>query len=575
MDRKSPVPIVAALRIGGFCSIAAVLLSLVGLVERLDERDIIAGIISLGQAFLVASSVLAGFLIARQRDRRVAGPGGVVFSAVAGAIPGLALGLLLVVGEQVDLRAVLINASPDLYGILSFGLPTPTAFFVLIGIGAILGAAGSLIQQMPPARRSVILRAVALIGILGVLQDLIRVIVTNLGLLRLFSWMFGSGGLKGLSIPGVLAVSAIYVLVLLLRRSIAQRRALRPRVGPLSTAARLGPYVAIGAAVLISPWILGQYMSEVFNQVGLFILMGLGLNIVVGFAGLLDLGYVAFFAIGAYVVGVLTSTAIGVEAGQIVWGPTLPFFAALPVAVVVAILAGVLLGVPVLRMRGDYLAIVTLGFGEITRIMALSDFLKPYIGGSQGIVEVAPIQIGPFAGSDAVLAFSRPQMLFYVILVACCIVAFIAFRLKDSRIGRAWMAMREDEDVSQAVGLNLVSTKLLAFAAGAAFSGLGGAIFASKVGTIYPHSFQLLVSLNILSLIILGGMGSIPGVVVGAFALVGLPELLREFAEYRLLVYGAVLIGMMLLRPEGLLPEEAHRRELRADATGPPAETGA
>ncbi|MEX2030420.1 MAG: hypothetical protein WD906_05560 [Anaerolineales bacterium] len=573
MDRKSPVPIVAALRIGGFCSIAAVLLSLVGLVERLDERDIIAGIISLGQAFLVAASVLAGFLIARQHGRQAAG-GGLLFSAVAGAIPGIALGLLLVVGEQVDLRAVLINASPDLYGILSFGLPSPTAFLVLTGIGAILGAAGGLIQQMPAAQRGVILRAVALIGTLGVLQDLIRVIVTNLGLLRLFSWMFGSGGLKGLSIPGVLGVSSAYVLVLLSTRSIARRRALRPRVGPLSTAARLGPYVGIAAAVLISPWILGQYMSEVFNQVGLFILMGLGLNIVVGFAGLLDLGYVAFFAIGAYTVGVLTSTAIGVEAGQIVWGPTLPFFAALPVAVVVAILAGVLLGVPVLRMRGDYLAIVTLGFGEITRIMALSDFLKPYIGGSQGIVEVAPIQIGPFGGSDAVLAFSRPQMLFYVILIACCIVAFIAFRLKDSRIGRAWMAMREDEDVSQAVGLNLVSTKLLAFAAGAAFSGLAGALFASKVGTIYPHSFQLLVSLNILSLIILGGMGSIPGVVIGAFALVGLPELLREFAEYRLLVYGAVLIGMMLLRPEGLLPEEFHRRELRADATGPPAEPG-
>jgi branched-chain amino acid transport system permease protein len=296
-------------------------------------------------------------------------------------------------------------------------------------------------------------------------------------------------------------------------------------------------------------------LSEVTNNIGLFILMGLGLNIVVGFAGLLDLGYVAFFAIGAYVMGVLTSRAIGTDSGQIIWGPQLSFWAALPIAVAASALAGIILGVPVLRMRGDYLAIVTLGFGEIIRILALSDFLKPFIGGSQGVVRVEPAVV-------AGLSLRQPQLLFYLILAGCALVAFVALRLKDSRLGRAWMAMREDEDVAQAMGINLIKTKLGAFAVGATFSGLSGAIFASKLGSIYPHSFSLLISLTALSLIIVGGMGSVPGVFAGALALVGLPELLREFAEYRLLVYGAALVAMMLLRPEGFIPDVAHRREL-------------
>jgi branched-chain amino acid transport system permease protein len=157
-------------------------------------------------------------------------------------------------------------------------------------------------------------------------------------------------------------------------------------------------------------------------------------------------------------------------------------------------------------------------------------------------------------------------------LIACLIAAFISLRLKDSRPGRAWMAMREDEDVAQAMGIDLVVTKLMAFGAGAAFSGLAGAIFASKLATIYPHSFNLLISINVLALIIVGGMGSIPGVVVGALALVGLPELLREFDEFRLMVYGAVLVAMMLYRPEGLWPEKTRQRELHTEEDVPASE---
>jgi branched-chain amino acid transport system permease protein len=261
------------------------------------------------------------------------------------------------------------------------------------------------------------------------------------------------------------------------------------------------------------------------------------------------LGYVAFFAIGAYTVGVLTSPELGRAIITDSWWLALPF------AVIVAVLAGVLLGIPVLKMRGDYLAIVTLGFGEIIRILVGSDFLRHWLGGSQGVLLIAKPEVGP-------IKIINPPEFYYLFLGGCLLVIFISMRVKNSRLGRAWMAMREDEDVAQAMGIELVATKLMAFGLGASFGGLSGAIFASKLGSVYPHSFNFLVSVNVLSLIIIGGMGSIPGVVVGALALVGLPELLREFAEFRYLVYGAVLVVMMLTRPEGLVPEARRRIEL-------------
>jgi len=265
-------------------------------------------------------------------------------------------------------------------------------------------------------------------------------------------------------------------------------------------------------------------------------------------AGLLDLGYVAFFAIGAYTVGVFSSPEVPFQLD-------FPFWVALPVAVAVAVLAGIFLGIPVLKIRGDYLAIVTLGFGEIIRLLANSDLLKPWLGDGLGLHAIPK----PFIGSLELLS---PQQLYYLVLAGCLLVLFVSVRLKDSRIGRAWMAIREDEAVASAMGVNLVTTKLLAFAMGALFAGISGAIFATKLTSIYPVSFNILISINVLALLIIGGMGSIPGVIVGALALVGLPELLREFADFRLLIYGAVLVIMMLVRPEGLWPEKARQREL-------------
>nr|HID14733.1 ABC transporter ATP-binding protein [Anaerolineae bacterium] len=315
--------------------------------------------------------------------------------------------------------------------------------------------------------------------------------------------------------------------------------------------------LALGILLTLAlPLLLGTFLSEVADVVGLYILMGAGLNIVVGFAGLLDLGYVAFYAIGAYTMAALTS--------QTELGLGLSFWSALPLAVLAAVAAGFILGIPVLRMRGDYLAIVTLGFGEIVRILALSDFLKPLIGGAQGIQKIPNISI-------AGLEFVKPEHLYYFILAGCLLVFFISWRLRDARLGRQWMAMREDEDVAEAMGINLHKTKLLAFAIGAGFAGLAGAIFAPKLSAIFPHSFNLIVSINALCLIIVGGMGSLPGVIVGSLILVGLPELLREFTEYRLLIYGVLLIVMMIVRPEGFWPSEVRRRELHVGEEALPA----
>jgi branched-chain amino acid transport system permease protein len=287
--------------------------------------------------------------------------------------------------------------------------------------------------------------------------------------------------------------------------------------------------------------------------------MGLGLNIVVGFAGLLDLGYVAFYAVGAYATAVLTSPA------SPAFAPHLDFWIALPLVMAIAAAIGLTIGAPVLRLRGDYLAIVTLGFGEIARIVLLSQWMTPYVGGPQGILNVPAPQ---FLGKD----LRDPALLYYPIMAACIVAALVAISLASSRVGRAWTAMREDESVAEATGVNTIKYKLLAFSMGATFGGLAGAFYAVRIGTVFPQELNIIVSINALALIILGGVGSIPGVIVGAVVLVGLPELLREFSEYRLLLYGIVLVAMMLLRPEGFLPNRSRRAELHEgeDEGGPP-----
>jgi branched-chain amino acid transport system permease protein len=379
------------------------------------------------------------------------------------------------------------------------------------------------------------------------MEPFLRVVLLQLELPAIAHWLYEAGGL---TLQGAIVT---FIVVLAVRLAAEFRgNAVRERVDAMPAGQRrslqIGALVAGLVILVLLPQIIGSFLSEVVGTVGLYVLMGLGLNIVVGYAGLLDLGYVAFFAIGAYATAILTSpvSALGSE---------LAFWVAIPIVMLIAAVSGLIIGAPVLRLRGDYLAIVTLGIGEIVRILLLSDALRPWTGGAQGILQIPPPQLLD-------IEFFRPQNLYYPILAFAIAGTFVALSLANSRVGRAWNAMREDEDVAAATGINVTNYKLLAFSLGAVFGCIAGAFLAVKLGSIFPHNLNILVSITVLSLIILGGMGSIPGVIVGAFVLVGLPELLREFAEYRLLIYGAVLVMMMLWRPEGLIPSAQRRREL-------------
>jgi len=310
---------------------------------------------------------------------------------------------------------------------------------------------------------------------------------------------------------------------------------------------RLSIFAVLLALLFLMPQRLGQYWNFTLGTVGIYVLMGLGLNIVVGLAGLLDLGYVAFFAVGAYTIGLLTAP----QPHGIMWD----FWAVLPLGIVIASIAGILLGIPVLRLRGDYLAIVTLGFGEIIRVLARSDLLASFAGGPQGIRNIG----GPSLFGNPL---NSERAFMYFIIISIILVIFITTRLERSSVGRAWIAMREDETVAQAMGINTYRAKLLAFAIGAAFAGLGGVLFASRNQYTSPEDHSLLVSINVLALVIVGGMGSIPGVILGALALKGLPEMLRQLEDYRILAFGALLVVMMILRPEGLWPSTRRKIEI-------------
>ena len=320
---------------------------------------------------------------------------------------------------------------------------------------------------------------------------------------------------------------------------------------------------------------LGKSWVRVLDFALLYVMLALGLNIVVGYAGLLDLGYVAFYALGAYLYAWLASPHFGLH---------LPFWAVLPLGALLAGIFGVLLGTPTLRLRGDYLAIVTLGFGEIIRIfMNNLDAPINITNGPQGMNLIDPIAFGGFALSKTHKFFgigvSNAHLYYYLFLVFVLALIFVAMRLQDSRIGRAWAAIREDEVAASAMGIDTRNVKLLAFAMGATFGGLAGGLFSAFQGFISPESFGLMESIMILCMIVLGGMGHIPGVILGAVLLTVLPEALRyvgdaqrvvlghvavDPADLRMLLFGCALILMMLYRPEGLWPSRQRKRELHA-----------
>jgi branched-chain amino acid transport system permease protein len=299
-------------------------------------------------------------------------------------------------------------------------------------------------------------------------------------------------------------------------------------------------YVLLFALVALLPLKWGSYWNYVMGTVGLYVILGLGLNIIVGLSGQLVLGYIAFFAIGAYTVALLNAP----EPHHLMWG----FWPALIIGVVLAAFAGLLIGLPIMRLRGDYLAIVTLGFGEIIRIMLKSDILTNFTGGPRGIQDIhGPTLFGK--------TFNDIDYM-YLIILAMLLAIYVYQRLQHSRSGRAWMAIREDETVARASGVDTGKYKLLALMIGAAFAGLAGGIYAARNQFTGPDEHALMASVNVLCLIIVGGMGNVPGTLLGAFTLKGLPEILREVENYRMLAFGALLVAMMILRPAGLIPSQ-------------------
>lgn len=360
---------------------------------------------------------------------------------------------------------------------------------------------------------------------------------------------------------------------------------MEPALAPLSRARRnagvpwrvWGGVGMIALALLVLPFvaaIAGQAWVRILNFAMLYIMLALGLNIVVGFAGLLDLGYIAFYGVGAYVYALLASPHFGIH-----W----PFWVVLPLGAGLACFFGVLLGAPTLKLRGDYLAIVTLGFGEIIRIF-LNNLNAPVniTNGPQGVNLIDPFAFGSFSFStrQTILGvdFTGPQKYYYLLLLMTLAIIVINLRLQNSRLGRAWEAIREDEIAAKSMGINTRNVKLLAFAMGASFGGIAGGAFSATQAFVSPESFNLFESIIVLAMVVLGGMGNIPGVILGAILLTLLPEVLRYTMEplqmlvfnrvlidaetIRLLVFGLALVAIMLYRPAGIWPSPVRKREL-------------
>ena len=294
--------------------------------------------------------------------------------------------------------------------------------------------------------------------------------------------------------------------------------------------------VAIGVFTMVFPLIFSMYQTTIMVTALIYVMLGLGLNIVVGLAGLLDLGYVAFYAVGAYAYALLNyHFGIG-------------FWIALPIGGALGAIFGIVLGFPVLRLRGDYLAIVTLGFGEIIRII-----LENWNEFSFGPSGIANIPRPSLFGMD-LSVHSSTIYIYYIMIGMCVFTIFVVNRLQDSRIGRAWIALREDEIACQAMGIDKAKTKLTAFSLGATWAGMAGVMFAAKTTFVNPASFTIWESIIVLCIVVLGGMGSIIGVIAGALVLILTPEYLRAFSEYRMLAFGTMLVVMMIFRPGGIIP---------------------
>ncbi|MGF7161911.1 branched-chain amino acid transport system permease protein [Rhodoligotrophos appendicifer] len=536
------------LQLGTLC----LAMAMVGILGLFNKRPIIVGELTLGYAAMGLIYLCAGVLVARRRLFPTNGQT-ILGGLLAGLLASAFLAALALVMSLVNLRYIFVALDQPLLKMLTFTLvPASLGIGLMLLTGAIVGAVGAILVLLPDRIRKPIAYGLIGAGLAGLFQELIRPILANSPTTKplhdlIYTW-------TGLTQNGAIIIFVFVAVITIIWGMIGGRVTHNYQALPATTRKRIRwGYLAAGALLLVLfPLFAGNFIGQIMLTVALFTLMGMGLNLEVGLAGLLDLGFVAFYAVGAYVTGLLMADSPFALAHLFYWE-------AMPIAVLCSVCMGIIFGIPVLKVRGDYLAVATLGLGEIVRVIVLSDAAAPLLAGAKGILQIPRPQIGEFH-------FSTPVSLFYLALVASLIAAYCAWRLEDSRLGRAWKAIRDDEDVAQALGINLIQVKLLAYGLGAAFAGLAGSIFAVMLGSIYPHSFQLIISINILALIIVGGMGSLPGVAVGAAVLIGLPEVLREFGEFRYLFYGLAIILVMRIKPEGLWPSAAKRREMQIDA---------
>ena len=596
------------LRSGAILALGQVFIALSGMPVNFDRRLLIDPILSLGYLSLAWLPLVVSYWVGREQVLEgmagyARGGRDVLAGAIAGALGNCGLTLLVVGITHFDIRDPLVNWSPQLLAILQFEESVWLGTVIWPLIGAATGAlGGGMHWASTRITRTAVIAGLTVFGA-AVLESVITDLSQGFHIDAAADWLYGSK--RGLTYPGAIVVAVAAIVVVsgisayraslmraglvgrqqsqaapgesnrsqavwrqfISRRHEHLRRSRQPRTGQAVwrqfISRRLLGYALVIAAVVVLPLFLGRITNELLANVGLFILLALGLNIIVGLAGILDLGYVAFFAVGGYSVAVLTSP------GSPRFSLEMPWFGALFIAMLLAGLVGLFIGAPVIRMRGDYLAVVTLGFGEIIRILLLSDWLSGTFNGAQGITNIPGVEV---FGLATVRGF-EPRSVLYLVLFFCAIAIYVSWRLENSRIGRAWIAVREDETVAEVMGVDTVSAKLMAFVTGAVLGSFSGAILSAKVGSVFPHSFAIIVSIVILVVVIFGGMGNIPGVIAGAVVLIGVlggpnqPGLLQEFAEYKTLIYGTLLVWMMLQRSEGLIPSVRSARALHIDDT--------
>jgi len=558
----------AGVRAGLIGGVVLVYLAMVGMIAAFDDLNLIGEQVTLGLVLLAAPPFGAALLSSRPRvvGGRVERPeprAALVTGMLAGGVSGAVLGAWALVVDAIGIervRQVFVAVSPQLMEVITFGQGLPAGAVILVVGGVLLGAVGGVWRTLRYDLRQPLAVAAGVVLLMGLLQRIVPTILDELGIER--DWLYSKVtlGLTWLGAIMVFVVAAGMTAFVIDRRERAGAEAPGAKRVEGRRVVQSVLFLAVALGLIVLPQLAGTIVSEILGSVGVYVLLALGLNIVTGYAGMLHLGFGAFFLIGAYAIALLTGanlvTAFGLVAPR--FSANLDFFVALPIVIAIGAAVGALLAAPVLRLRGDYLAIVTLAFGQIAVILVTSNWLQPITGGPQGLRDVTDAEL---LGAS----FRPPQNFYYLAVVFCVIAVYVSWRLASSRTGRAWNAMREDEQVADAMGVSTPRYKLLGFALGGAFGAVGGALFAVKVGTVQPGSFEILVSITTLAIVILGGLGSVPGVVVGALVLIGLPGLLSQFEEYRLLIYGAVLVAIMILRPQGLIPNVRRSRELQEE----------